>query len=565
MKPGKTAEWLIKRYEGLRSERSGIFDPVYQQISQYFFPEKSTINMDKSEGIAGWTDELYDTTAIESKDAFASGMRNYLNPSNVNWHAYDPPEYLKNDDEAAVWYGKCTDIHLRLLARSNFYSVKHELDQSLATFGTGLFFCDEARQDSLYSAPFYFGEYLAGTYVLVENDMRVVDTVFREFELTARQAVQKFGLENVSAKVRKNYESASPGGQDKKAKYLHCVYPRMEDEMTRGRLDPQNKPFASYYVCIDDKCIVKESGFDEMPYFAPRFTRWGKSPYGFSPAFLSLPNVRQVNFMTYFSDALAELKVNPRVIIPSSLVGSVDYRAGGETVVKANDPNQWPKEWMTAGDSKEAMVSIEKKQEAIKRAFYVQLFNTLGQLTSQQFNPVQVQAIMSEKIEQFAPVFDRMTAELFNPLLHRTFNLCNRLGYFPTPPASVMRLVRNKTVVTAPPEVTYSSRIAFALKAIQSQAFINALQVGAQIAQGRPDVMDNVDLDQGYRTFMLETGVQPDLLIPEKKRDEMRQQRQEQLQQQRGLDAAGTLSKAAGQLGKAPAGIQKAVTDSLGT
>lgn len=564
MKPSKTAEWLVKRYEGLRSERAGIFDPLYQEVSQYCYPEKSTITVDKSEGVAGWTDQLYDTTAGEAKDTFASGMRNYMNPSNVNWHAFDPPEFLKEDDEAAIWYGKCTDIHLRLLARSNFYSTKHELDQSLCVFGTGLFFCDEAKISGLYNAPFYFGEYLAGTYVICENDMKIVDTVFREFELSARQAVQKFGEKNITPKVRKNYESSSPGGQDKKAKYLHCVYPRMDDEKDEGRMDAKNKPFASYYICIDDKAIVTESGFDEMPYFAPRFSRWGKSPYGFSPALLSLPNIRQANCMTYFTDALSELKVNPRVIIPSTLVGAVDYRAGGETVVKANEQGQEPREWMTAGDSKEALTSIERKQEAIKRAFYVQLFNTLGQLTGTQFNPIQVQAIMSEKIEQFAPVFDRMTTEILSPMLYRTFGICNRLGYFPAPPASVMRQTRQKTFITIPPEITYSGRIALALKAIQSQAFIQALQVGAQIAQGRPDVMDNIDTDKGYRTYLLETGVQPDLLTPEKKVKEMRQKRQDDLQQQRGLDAAGQLGKAAGALGKAPQDLQEQVSNSLG-
>lgn len=552
----------FKRYDALRSQRASTFDPLWQTVSQYVLPQLSDINVSKTEGVTGWTDDIFDTTAIDANLSLAAGARNWLYTG--KWFSYQPPPWMEDGkDEAALYYGKCTEIMLRLLAKSNFYTTKHSAELSWGGFGTSCLFCDESKR-----GPFYFGEYQVGTYVIAEDDEGYVDTVMREFEFTARQAAQKWGVASLTKKVKEAFESKNPTTADKKFKFLHCVYPRLKEEYDGKKLDPKNKPFANLYFCIDDQATVYEGGFDKMPYFVSRFMKWGKTPYGFSPSIVALPNIRQANFMCYWMDALAELKAEPRTLIPDTLVGEVDYRAGSETIVGSKtDPQAWPRVWMDGGDFDIGLKSIEMKREGINRAFYVPMFKMLEQSQFGKATATEIEERKSEQIEQFSPVFDRKIGEEFNPLHAYLFDFADRAGYFPSPPAAVQRQNKHGLSEVILPEVAYSSRLALRLNQLESQAFLQVVQVVGQIdqtRQGSPEqVSDNFEIDDGMRKFAMDGGLAPDLIKPIKKRDEMRAARKQQIVAAQQAQMAEKIATAAGKLGKAPPEMQQQVVDGL--
>ena len=49
------------------------------------------------------------------------------------------------------------------------------------------------------------------------------------------------------------------------------MYERQERDITKVTAD--NKPFASVYIEPEEKVVLSESGFDEFPYMAPRYTK----------------------------------------------------------------------------------------------------------------------------------------------------------------------------------------------------------------------------------------------------------------------------------------------------
>lgn len=551
------AKEIADRYNDLTSDRKARFDVPYQYISNYFLPQLSNINTQKTEGITGWTERIYDTTAVQAAQVLRSGQRNWLTPSSEPWFTFEPPETLVDDqrDEAAQWLSRTTDIAIREIARSNFYSMVNLDYLSVGVFGTGLMFCEEGKKTSLN-----FRQFKVSTYVVQEDDEGVVDTVYRDFELTTRQAVQMFGVDKVGDKIKKAYET--PKKMDQKWKIIHAVFPREDSKRIEGRMDGPNKPIASVYMVHDGQHIISVSGYDEMPYFCSRFDKWGTdSPYGYSPAFLCLPEVRELNYVTQYTDALAELMAYPRLLYPDNLEGNIDLRAGGVTTYDSTNPTAKPEEWMTKGNYMLAKDLMDGKKDAINKAFFVNMFTMLDNLADKKMTAYEIAQRLAEKLEMFTPVFDRRVTEFLNPLLKRIFGILFRAGKFGAPqdvPSGLLVVEGNKTRL-AMPEIAITSRISLALKALQNQGMINTMSALMPLAEGKPEILDNFDTDAFARTLARNFGTPVEFEIPMKKVAALRAARVKAMQQQNMIAAAESVSKTAANVGQAPQQFQDAV------
>jgi hypothetical protein len=550
-KKDELAEQLVSRHNALKSDR-GTWDVLWQQIADYVMPRKSQVNTKKTEGIEGFTDDIYDMTVIRANMTLAAGQLNYVTPATDRWFAFEPPEEMKEQggDAAARWYQLCTEIAFRELARSNFYLEIHELFLDRGGFGTSIIFAEEGKRVTLK-----FENWEVGTYSIAEDDEGVVDTVFREFELTCRQAVQKFGIENVGETIQKCYEERKPTSLDKKFTFIHAIFPRADDQRKPGKVDGPNKPVASVYVSLADKVCVRNSGYDEAPAAVSRFLKWGKSPYGYSPSIEALPTVRQVNFIEKQMDALAELAAFPRILIPDGLEGDVDLRSGGVTVFDPNNVNAVPKEWATQGRYDIGLQRVAAKQKQIEEAFHVTLFKMFAE-REKQMTAREVIERVQEKLVQFSPTFARMTTELLNPLLERVFGILFRAGKFPDPPEEVF-VVTAEGVSLPLPQVAYTSKIALAIKALENQSFLQFVEIVAPLVQVDPAVMDAIDTDKAMKGLARNLSLPVGWMRSDEDIAAIRQQRAEAQQAQASAEQAKLVAGAAKDVSAADPAMKK--------
>lgn len=561
--PDLLAKEQLDRYTDLKSTRDSQFLPTWQDLANYFLPSQSAINTQKLPGTtSGWTDRVYDTTPIHAGQVLSAGQRNWLTPSNEKWFDYEVPEFLSTEDreddkdEASQWLANATLVTERELARSNFYAMMNIDYEQCGIFGTGMIFAEEGKKSALN-----FRQFKPWFLAIEEDDEGVVDCVYREFELTTRQAVQQFGVEKVGKQIRDAW--ANPGQLAKKWKFLHACFPRDESKRIKGKLTGDNKPIASVYIAMDDVLCVEISGYEEMPYMCSRFKSWGAPTcWGYSPAYLVLPAARQINYVAQYRDALAELRAYPRLLYPDNLEGDVDLRAGGVTTFDASVQNGKPEEWATIGDDKAADENMERKKQEIYDAFYVNMFTMLEQLSDKKMTAYEIAQRLAEKLEQFTPVFDRRVTEFLNPLLMRVFGLLFRQGKFGPPPKSLMIPVDGgKGLALAMPVVAITSRISMALKALQNQAIVNTLSVLQPVAQQDPSVLDNIDLDKMARSLGRNYGLSPDLLRPLKEVAKIRAAREQAAAAQQAADLAQRLGGSVKDLGSAPKPIQDSVVE----
>ena len=125
--------------------------------------------------------------------------------------------------------------------------------------------------------------------------------MFREYTLTAEQAVKEFGVEKVSADTAKKAE-VDP---DAPVTICHAICPR-STYAVGARWWPRTcrSPPA---ISRSTRSSCCESGYHEMPVIVPRWAVIPDSVYAIGPMFDALPDARELNEFLRMDRMNAEL------------------------------------------------------------------------------------------------------------------------------------------------------------------------------------------------------------------------------------------------------------------
>jgi hypothetical protein len=543
---------LRERYDELEGLRKP-WETLWQDVATYVMPRREPgMNGAIAMPPSTTTKALFDTTAVQANLTLANGQLAWMSPMEAAWFAFEPPN--KKDDEAKLWLADATTVSRQKLATSNFYLAVHEFYLDRGGLGTACLYLEKTRkrngQEKLNAEC-----WPVGTFVIDEDATGEVDTVIRSFKLTARQAVQKFGLEKLSEKVQKAAKDTKTAGQ--KFEFLHAIYPREDDKRDASKMDPPNKPIAAVYLEKDTCHVCLVGGHDEMPVFVSRYLEWGTGLggyYGWCPSFVALPEARQLNFLQMWMDAMAERLSDPPWLAPEELEGEIDANPRGVTYFSKDlaASNALPRQ-MTAdvGNLQGLLERIQTRMKSVNDAFHVDLFQMFAQV-QKQMTAREVAERSAEKLIQFSPTFARLTTELFNPLLERVFAIGLESAWFGEVPESLAVPVSEDLAFVPTPAVTYSSRIALALRALPSLGYMRTLERLQVVAQMSPDVLDNYNFDEAERLASLADGVPVEFLRSEEERDELRKARAEAQAQQAAQAQAMMAADAAAKVGRVP-------------
>ncbi len=558
-------------HDELKAERDTRFMVDWQLISSYTYPNQSDINVSKTESISAWTQNIYDTTTLASAQILAAGMGNWWTPPNQPWAEYGPPEELKKEseddsdqeDEVPQWLGKASDAAMRELGRSNFYSVKGECDNAFAAFATDVIIFDESDTGNEL---FNFVPCKIGTYTIEENYKGIVDTLRHEIKLTFRQIKQKFakGSDNIPAKMVEHAK------KDPKRKFviLHCIFPRQDSERLPKAKDGANMPFASVYIAMEYKEVIRVSGYHENPILARRFAKWGTGAvWGFGPSYLALPDARQVNYVSQYMDAAAEKLVDPPVLTPDSLDGDVDLRAGGRTVFDSSNPNALPQTWNNTTEYKLGMELMANRQQQIRDAFFVDAFKLLNSqpLIDKEMTAYEISQRQAEQLQGITPAFTRTITEFINPLMQRVFGIMFRANKLKNPPQALLQPnADGKSASLVMPEVVVTSRFNDALRALKNRGAEQSMAFLLPQLEIKPENADVFDWDKMNREYAMNAGIAPDSLSTAKQMKQVRQARAQMMQAQRQAELANSLADTAQKVGGAPDWAQSQLKQQVG-
>ncbi len=528
---------LVERHNALKSDRA-TYDALCQELGDVIAPRKAEITDKQQHPSNAKEKRARNSTAATCNMTLAQGCMAYAVPFSEQWFACEPPADV-TDDASFQWYAKCSEIILAGLASSNFYAEIHEACLDRSGFSTGNLYCEESI---LSLSGLVFDAVPVGSYSIAENAEKVVDTVFREREMTAVQLAQEFGENALPEKVKK---ALSDNSQRNTQKFtaIHGVYPR--EDRNSMKIDAGNMAFASCWFMAGDKVLLREGGYETNPYLVSRYLKWGSSPYGWCPGWHALDPAKYLNRLEFLMDGVAEVQLYPRMLIPSTLDGVVGMGPGEVTIY---NPFQqaMPSTWGTEGRIEAGLERLERREQEIKDAYHYDLFRMFSQI-DKQMTAREVAERATEKLVLFSPTFLRMQQEWLEPLLQRVFRIYMRQRRFPDPPASVIAM-DSKGAHVRPPRIQFTSRVALAIRSLQSAGFMNLLEALQPMLAIDPSVRHVVNILPASKGMGRNFGVPEEWMASEEQYSAKVQAEQEAIRQQQGAENAANLINAGSKL-----------------
>ncbi|HMO07038.1 MAG TPA: portal protein [Paracoccaceae bacterium] len=520
-----------RRWSEMKADRAQD-ERMWGDIARLMRPQRG--GFDLSDPAMRPDEKPLSSAPIHAQSNFAAGLYGTLtNPAN-RWFGMET-----NDPDLNAWHPArlwLDTVTTRVLASfspavSPFYSAASQVFSDLAAFGNAAQY-DEARPAER--------RILDVTISLAEacfdiDGFGMVTEVVRRFLLTPARAMSMFGPAALPARVQ---DLAVKGDTGKIAFYHHVI---RNDAWRQGMLGLRGRRWLSRYVCEVDAALVREAGYDEMPFHAPRWEVDTGRIYGTGPGFVALASARALTRMDDATLRMAQRQADPTILAPDRGDWPLNGTVRPGTIVfggtnMRGDPMLRPLD--ISGGISLTLQEKQQKLEEIRDAFHYTLMNLAGRTG---MTATEVMAITEERQRLWAPHQGRVQEEFLAPKIERRFAILWRAGQIPPPP---------KELAGRPLIVRYQSAAAAAQRSVEGNAALRILQDIAPLAQLKPRLLDRLDEDGLLETLVEARGAPARMIRSREDADAIAEARAQQEQAMQAVQmaqaGAGALKDAAG-------------------
>lgn len=438
----------------------------WDEVAQVIFPEHRNTFYYGTYNFPGQkkTDQQIDASGMIALWRFAAICDSLLTPANMKWHTLTAtnPDVMK-DRDTRLWFDKVTAalFKRRYAATANFAGQNYANFLQLGAFGTMGMFIDE-YEDLTTGLPngLRYHAVPLGELFLTQNHQGQIDGFVRWMRLTARQVYRMFGPER--------FPRSMEGSLKQNSEYLYNI---LHHVCLRSDYDPKaifskkGRPWASYYVAVDGRMLLREGGYWTFPLAAGRYLQGPQEVYGRGPAMMVLPSLKTINAIKR-----AYLKTGHRIGDPilltadDGLLDGATLRPGSEIKGGINPEGRKLVDVLPTGQLNDLELMLNKEGEIINDAFLVRLFQILEE--SNGMSATEVIERVNEKGILLAPTMGRQQSEYIGSLVPREIDIGVRQGWIdPMPPA--LREAQGEY------EIVYTSPLA---KMIRSQEVAGAMR-----------------------------------------------------------------------------------------
>lgn len=531
------------------NERRTGFDPHWSELDQYLLPRRTRFwTGDKNRGDKR-NDKIIDSTGRYAARTLASGLHAGLTSPARPWMKLSTPNpELAKIPVVKAWLHEVTQRMLTIFAQTNVYNVFPITYGDMGVFGTGAMAVLADTKDLFRCYPYALGSFAVGV-----DHRGLATTITRQYQLTVRQVVEEFGVQEdgrsidwapISAIVKNAWDK---GDYQQAVKVHWIVTPNTDADDTR--FGPKYFKFASCHYEDEsvEKKFLRESGFHSFPVLVPRWDITEGDSYGTDcPGMTALGDVKQLQIMQRKKGQAIAKMVDPPLTGPSSLMTQkvsllpsdityLDHREGMGGLRAIHEVN-FRIDHLSA--------DIGDVQFRIQRAFYEDLFLMLARSDEQRgSSPItarEVEERHEEKLIALGPVLERTNDELLDPLIDRVFEMMEAAGLIPPAPEQLQG-------VNIKPE--YISILAQAQKLVGVVGLDRFTQNVLAIAPVVPSILNKVRFNviaEGYGDML---GIDPNILRSDEEADALTAEQAQQQQQANEAEVAakmGGAMKAAG-------------------
>lgn len=506
----EAAKSAIQRWSEMKTDRAA-HEQMWEDIARLMRPQRQGFMQDGS--TARSDEKPLSSAPIHAHSNFAAGLFGTLtNPTNKWFGFRTDDEEVNNWHPMRLWLDVAGRRVLNsfLPAASTFYTAANQVFSDLAAFGNG------AQYDEVDLAE---KKILDITLSLAEVCFDIdgwgqVCEVVRKFPLKPIAAVRMFrGKGQLPAKV---VEMAEKGSQDVIWFYQHVL---RNDEFTPGSLGPRGKRWLSRWACETDCTLVREAGYEEMPFYAPRWEVDSGQIYGVGPGFVALASARAHHQMEAAVIRAAQRAADPTILAPDRQDFPLNGRIRpGAVVYGAVDPQGRAllRPLEMAGGINLTLQERQAKIEEMRDAFHYTLLQLAGRTG---MTATEVMAITEERQRLWAPHQGRVQEEFLQRKIGRRFGQLWRAGQLPPPPEGLPEGLALS--------ITYESAAAAAQKSVEGNAALRVIQDIAPLVQIKPRLADRIDEDGLLETLIEARGAPARMIRSREDADKLAEQRQQ--------------------------------------
>jgi hypothetical protein len=429
---------LNQRFGSMTQERTSFIDH-WKELSEFVQPRKGRFYLtDRNKGEKAYQRVINSAAGYALKVARAGMFSGVMSPA-TQWFSLvvDDPG-LRERPAVKEYLYQLEGVLNRVFSSSNLYNMAPVMLGEMIQFGTGCLYQEDDFEDV---SRFY--AHTIGSYAISQNAKFKVDTVAREWQMTALQMVRQFGYENCSQQVKTAYDNSNYDGW---FDVRHMVQPN-EDYAPNGKLS-RAKRFVSIYWEPGEsgEKYLRKAGYTRFPYYVPRWDLTGEDIYGTDcPGMTALGDVKGLQIGERRIAQAIDKLVNPPLKGPASLRNQpISQLPGGSTLYDADGSGEGLAPIYEVKPDVAALGNnLSRIESRINRAYYVDLFLAISNMDGvQPRNQLELSQRNQERLLQLGPVLIQLFGEFLNPLIDNTLDRLYELD----------RIAGGGKVLPVPPE-----------------------------------------------------------------------------------------------------------------
>ena len=528
----------MKQLEGVKRDYEDLFELITKFVNPRRELVKDSQRFDKKGQRRG--KDCYDGTPSSALGVWADGMQGFMVAQNLKWFKSEMSDHTLNDiDEVRRFLQEYDEAMYAAFRRSNFYTILGEWFRDAGSVGTATLYTEE----DLYNDNTVHLVLHPREVFIAENKYGQVDVVFRKFQLTARQALQKFPNGKLDDHIKRNAKEHP----EKTHEFIHAVFPN--DEPQFGSLLSTNKKYKSVYLQVTGQhekpegTVISEGGYDIFPYAVWRFRKNSDEVYGYSPAADAMASILKVNQIGKSLLKAAHLAVSPALNVPEQMRGNVKMTPSGENYF--DDPNKIISPITSKIDFPVGVDREERLQAIIEDKYRVEFFLTLAR-AEREMTATEIMERQSEKAVLMGPQVDRLIDEGLSKVFSIVSEIEDKNGRLPEPPQVLLDYGGEIDIRFCGPLAQAQRRL------FQMQPIKNGLIEIANAAVLFPNITDIIKEEEMAETILDSTDFPQGLMRSLDEVRQIREQRAAAQQQMQMMEQMQGAAEAYPKLAKSP-------------
>jgi len=556
----------------------------WKSISRVIRPRRARFTLSETNKGDRVNQDIIDSTGTMASRTLRAGMMaGVMSPARPWFRLATPDPDLNESASVKQWLDVVTQRLSSLFLKSNLYKEAPILFGDMGDFATGAMLIEEDFETLIRCQVLPIG-----TYRIANDENLKVGVFAREFRLTVRQVLERFGetseegedeekedkkskgdhynWDNLSNYVRTSYESGNlenwvdirhiiepnadydPNSHlPKHAKFSSCYYERGSGSANAGG--------SGVYTSADSGKYLRESGYDYFPVLCPRWEVSGEDVYGTDcPGMTALGDIRQLQAGEKKSLKAIDKMIDPPMQGPPELINKkISILPGDFTATNSREGQQGLRPIHEVQFRLEAMEQKQSQvRERIRKAYYEDIFLMLsGDDRSQRPTAMEVTERKEEKFLALGHVYEQTEQELLKPLIDIALFIGFKQGRFPEAPEELQG-----TDI----KVELLSIMAQAQKIVGISGIERYLQIVQMVAAIDQTTLVKTDFDEVLSSIGEMTSLPPKIVRTEDQVKGIRDQQQQAAAAQQRMAAVEQASSAAKNLSQTDMSSDNALT-----